>query len=105
MAKLLQAVVAYGPKIELMDAAEPQRFMELLTKGTTLSAGVVKNVQESEMETLVGLLKEGRPVCSLNTGCNAFALQAVAFSCMLADTWWKGEYVPARLADPPLPSQ
>lgn len=62
MAKLLQAVVAYGPKLELMDAAEPQRFMELLTKRTTLSAGVVKNVQESEMETLIGLLLEGRPV-------------------------------------------
>jgi hypothetical protein len=25
-------------------------------------AGVVKNVQESEVETLIGLLKEGRPV-------------------------------------------
>jgi hypothetical protein len=62
MAKLLQAVVAYGPKIELMEAAEPLRFMELLTQRTTLSAGVVKNVQESEIETLVGLLKEGRPV-------------------------------------------
>jgi hypothetical protein len=62
VAKLLQAVVAYGPKIELMDAAEPRRFMELLTKRTTLSAGVVKNVQESEMETLIGLLQEGRPV-------------------------------------------
>jgi hypothetical protein len=62
MAKLLQAVVAFGPKIELMAAAEPQRFMELLTKRTTLSAGVVKNVQESEIETLIGLLQEGRPV-------------------------------------------
>lgn len=62
MAKLLQAVVAYGPKIELMAAAEPQHFMDLLTRRTTLSAGVVKNVQESEVETLISLLKEGRPV-------------------------------------------
>jgi hypothetical protein len=62
MAKLLQAVVAYGPKIDLMEAAEPQRFIELLTQRTTLSAGVVRNVQESEMETLIGLLKEGRPI-------------------------------------------
>ncbi|HSL44680.1 MAG TPA: hypothetical protein VK897_14685 [Anaerolineales bacterium] len=61
MAKLLQAVVAYGPKIELMDAADPQRYMELLTQRTTLSAGVIKNMQESEIETLIGLLKEGRP--------------------------------------------
>ena len=62
MAKLLQAVVAYGPKIDLIEAAEPQRFIELLTQRTTLSVGVVRNVQESEMETLIGLLKEGRPV-------------------------------------------
>jgi hypothetical protein len=62
VAKLLQAVVAYGPKIDLMTAAGPKRFMELLTRSTTLSAGVVKNVQESEVETLISLLQEGRPV-------------------------------------------
>ena len=45
-----------------MDAADPKRFMELITQRTTLSAGVVKNVQESEVETLIGLLKEGRSV-------------------------------------------
>lgn len=44
MAKLLQGVVAYGPKIDLMPAAEPERFMQLLTHRTTLSTGVVKNV-------------------------------------------------------------
>lgn len=62
MAKLIQAFAVYGPKIDLADAAEPQRFMELITQRTTLSVGVVKNVQESEVETLIGLLKEGRPV-------------------------------------------
>ncbi len=62
MAKLIQAFSAYCPRIELGDAAEPQRFMELITQRTTLSTGVVKNVQESEVETLIGLLKEGRPV-------------------------------------------
>jgi hypothetical protein len=62
MAKLLQAVVAYGPRIDLIEAAQPQRFMELITRRTTLSAGVVRNVQESEMETLIDLLTEGRPV-------------------------------------------
>jgi hypothetical protein len=62
MAKLLQAIVALAPKIVLGKAATPQRFMELITQRTTLSAGVVKNVQESEVETLVGLLREGRPV-------------------------------------------
>jgi hypothetical protein len=62
MAKLIRAFAAYCPKIDLGEAAEPQRFMELITQRTTLSTGVVKNVQESEVETLIGLLKEGRPV-------------------------------------------
>lgn len=64
MAKLIQAFSAFGPKINLMDAADPNRFMELITQRSTLSTGVVKNVQESEVETLIGLLKEGRPVHS-----------------------------------------
>ena len=62
MAKLIQAFTAYGPKIDLIEAADVERFMGLITQRTTLSAGVVKNVQESEVETLIGLLKEGRPV-------------------------------------------
>lgn len=62
MAKLIQAVATYSPRIDLMEAADPNRFMELITQRTTLSTGVVKNVQESEVETLAGLLREGRPV-------------------------------------------
>jgi hypothetical protein len=62
MAKLIQAVTAYGPRIDLMEAADSARFMEVITNRTTLSTGVVKNVQESEVETLIGLLREGRPV-------------------------------------------
>jgi len=61
MAELIQAIATYGPKIDLMEAADPKRFMELITQRTTLSAGVVKNVQESEVETLTGLLKEAVP--------------------------------------------
>ena len=62
MAKLIQAIATYSPRIDLMEAADPNRFMELITQRTTLSTGVVKNVQESEVETLAGLLREGRPV-------------------------------------------
>jgi hypothetical protein len=69
MAKLIQAFSKYCPKIDLMDAANPRRFMELITQRTTLSAGVVKNVQESEVETLIGLLREGR---SVHTGVAIF---------------------------------
>jgi len=62
MAKKIQAIATYGPRIDLMEAADVERFMALITQRTTLSSGVVKNVQESEVETLIGLLKEGRPV-------------------------------------------
>ena len=69
MAKLIQAFSKYCPKIDLGEAAEPHRFMELITQRTTLSAGVVKNLQESEVETLIGMLKEGR---SVHTGIAVF---------------------------------
>ena len=62
MTKLIQAFSAYGPRIDLIESADVDRFMTLITQRTTLSSGVVKNVQESEVETLIGLLKEGRPV-------------------------------------------
>ncbi len=62
MAKLIQAFSAYGPRIDLKEAANSKHFMRLITKRTTLSTGVVKNVQESEVETLIDLLLEGRPV-------------------------------------------
>jgi hypothetical protein len=62
MATKIEAINAHRPRIALGKAADPERFMELITQRTTLSAGVVKNVQESEVETLIGLLLEGRPV-------------------------------------------
>src|SRR5690348_14347163 len=62
MGQKIQAIATYGPRIDLIEAADHKRFMEIITQRTTLSAGVVKNVQESEVETLIGLLKEGRPV-------------------------------------------
>lgn len=52
MAHKLQAITAYRPRIDLREATEPKRFMELITQRTTLSTGVVKNVQESEVEAL-----------------------------------------------------
>lgn len=62
MATKIEAMTAYRPRLDLAQAADVERFMELITQRTTLSAGVVKNVQESEVETLIGLLLEGRPV-------------------------------------------
>ncbi len=62
MAPKIRAVKEYCPAIDLGDAASEERFMELITNRTTLSPGVVKNVQESQVETLIGLLLDGRPV-------------------------------------------
>ena len=62
MARKIQAVTAYRPRIRLSDPANVDRYVQLVTQRTTLSPGVVKNVQESEVETLIGLLLEGRPV-------------------------------------------
>lgn len=62
MANLIQALAAFCPKINLGAPADARRFLQLITQRTTLSSGVVKNVQESEVETLIGLLNEGRAV-------------------------------------------
>ncbi len=62
MAKRIRAVTEYRPRIDQGKAATEERFMELVTQRTTLSSGVVKNVQDSEIEALIGLLLDGRPV-------------------------------------------
>ncbi len=62
MANKIQAITAYRPRIALGSPANTDRFLSLVTQRTTLSAGVVKNVQESEVEALIGLLAEGRIV-------------------------------------------
>ena len=72
MAKRIQAITAYRPRIVQGDAVSEERYMELITQRTTLSTGVVKNVQESEVETLIGLLLEGRPV---HTGIAIYTLE------------------------------
>jgi len=60
MAKKIQAITAYRPRIDMGATADTRRFFNLVTQRTTLSAGVVMNVQESEVEALSGLLAEGR---------------------------------------------
>ncbi len=62
MVKKITAISSYRPRIELGKAVSEERYMELLTQRTTLSAGVVRNVQECEVETLIGLLLDGCPV-------------------------------------------
>ncbi len=62
MAKRIRALAEYRPRIKQGKATDERRYLELVTQRTTLSTGVVKNVQESEIETIVGLLLEGHPV-------------------------------------------
>ena len=62
MANRIKAIKALCPRLDLDAPADEERFMQLITQRTTLSTGVVKNVQESELETIVGLLLEGRSV-------------------------------------------
>ena len=62
MAQKIQAITAYRPRLDCSNVAGEKRFMELITGRSTLSAGVVRNVQEAEVEILIGLLLEGRPV-------------------------------------------
>ena len=62
MAKRIRAINAYRPRINQGKAARQERFMESVTQRTTLSSGVVKNVQDSEIESLIVLLLDGRPV-------------------------------------------
>ncbi len=62
MATRIQAINAYRPRIIHSDTTEEERYMELVSQRTTLSPGVIKNVQESRQETLIGLLLDGRRV-------------------------------------------
>jgi hypothetical protein len=62
MASKIKAIQALCPRILLGTSARIERFLELITQRTTLSTGVVKNVQETEIETLIGLLRQGQSV-------------------------------------------
>jgi hypothetical protein len=62
MAKLIRAINAYCPRIDQGKAADEKQYMQSITRRTTLSSGVVKNVQDSRKESLTDLLLDGRPV-------------------------------------------
>lgn len=62
MANRIKAIKALCSRIDLEAPAREERYMQLITQRTTLSAGVVRNVQESELETIIGILMEGRSV-------------------------------------------
>jgi hypothetical protein len=62
MAKLIQAINKYRPRILQGKAADEKQYMETVTDRTTLSSGVVRNVQDSRKASLIKLLLDGRAV-------------------------------------------
>jgi hypothetical protein len=71
MARRIQAITAYRPRIVQGKAISEKRYMGALTQRSTLSPGVVRNVQECEVEALTNFLLEGRPV---HTGVAIYSL-------------------------------
>ncbi len=62
MAKLIQAINAYRPRIVQGQAVDEEQYIESLALRSTLSADVIENVKESEMEEIIAFLQQGRPV-------------------------------------------
>lgn len=62
MAKMIQAINAYRPRIARGGVADEKQYMNSVTDRTTLSSGVVKNVQESRKASLIKLLLAGSSV-------------------------------------------
>jgi hypothetical protein len=74
MAKLIEAITAYRPRIVQGRAIDEERYVELMTERSALSRGVIKNFQESEVENIIAILRDGRP---LHTG-NAIYTVSIA---------------------------
>ena len=62
MAKLIEAINKYRPRIAQTKAADEKRYMAEVTDRTTLSSGLIKNVQDSRKTSLTKLLMDGRSV-------------------------------------------
>ncbi len=62
MAKPIEAINKFRPRIAQGKAATEKKYMQSITKRTTLSSGVVRNVQDSRKESLTEILLDGRPV-------------------------------------------
>jgi hypothetical protein len=62
MATLINAITAFRPRIVQGKPVSEEQYLELMTQRSALSAGIIKNVQECEMETVIALLRKGRPI-------------------------------------------
>ncbi len=62
MAKLIQAINKYRPRILQGKSVSEKRYLNEITDRTTLSSGLIKNVQDSRKMSLTKLLLDGRSV-------------------------------------------
>ncbi len=62
MAKKIQAIRTYGPRLALGKAATEDEYLSLVTKNTGVTRGTVQHVETETAEALAYLLKAGRPV-------------------------------------------
>jgi len=62
MAKKIQAIQQYGPRIDLAKAANEDEFLDLVTLNSGVNRGTVRHVQDATLEALIFLLKQGRSV-------------------------------------------
>ncbi len=62
MAKKIQAIQLYGPRLELAKSAREDEFLDLVTFNSGVNRGTVRHVQEATLEALIFLLKQGRAV-------------------------------------------
>ncbi len=62
MAKKIQAIQKFGPKLRLGRAADEDEYIDLVTRNSGISRGEVLQIEAEDADALVYLLKQGRPV-------------------------------------------
>ncbi len=62
MAKKIQAIQRYGPRLKLGKAVTEEEYLDLVTFNSGVNRGTVQHVENASLEALIFLLKQGRPV-------------------------------------------
>ncbi len=62
MAKKIQAIQRYGPRLKLDKAVTEDEYLNLVTFNSGVNRGAVQHVENASLEALIFLLKQGRPV-------------------------------------------
>jgi hypothetical protein len=62
VAKKIQAIQRYGPRLKLGKAVTEDEYLNLVTFNSGVNRGTVQHVENANLEALIFLLKQGRPV-------------------------------------------